>query len=718
MAHATDAHPAAELAIAEIAPQPAPRRAVSPRLLLLGIFLAAIGLYVVLALAVALPLVIPDEQRYSQLARSLVAGHGFVWRGEGQAQAIDQTAALYVYFIAPIWWLFDSAVHARDASKILGTLALCSQVLPVWLLARRVLDERLALIPAVLAVAGTWMLTGAFTVTEALALPLSTAALCATAMALQRPGSRAGYVAILFALLATWARLQLVVLIPVLFLAFALDVLRVPARRRDRLRAHRPFLLITAAMIGALVLVWRAAPGAAGDASGVLGAGLPAAGLVLRKSGLQLLELVVLSGFVPVLLAAAAGLSPRLWREDRTGPLLVVFWLAALATAVQSGAYFTVDTDIQTGVERYVFYAAPIALVLAIVVLDQRRLPRWTFPIAALLALLLLAMPPHQIVIIEAAVWATAYRVHALTGLGRPEALAAAAVAVVLATWIVTRRTTGARRALAGAAVVLAALAVQDVTTWNQAISSSRALRGLFPDDLAWIDHHAGGPVALLGAGDNVPQILFLDYYSRTLTQSFVPSDAAVSGAGPQGQACPYAVDRGGMLTFSSACGTIPHRLLLADRLTRMRFYGETGSAHDAMAGRIVQVEPSHPPRLQSRFTLPCPAPLLPAFSSQDDARTIPASAPRGCEPAVRMSFWLDHPAKVTLVFRGGARDQHATLGSARYLIRAKRDTTIAGDLPKGDSQVVLNLDWATSMGPRVVKAQMRTGGRTVSLIY
>ena len=153
----------------------------SPWAWVVGLYVVAAALYLVLALRSPLPVLFPDEFRYSHLARGLADGTGTDWRGEH----IGQTAALYVYFITPAWGLFSSSVDAYHASKVLGTLALCSQLIPVWLLARELVGPRLALVPAALSVAGTWMLTSAETVTEVLAFPLTTAALCVAVMALR-----------------------------------------------------------------------------------------------------------------------------------------------------------------------------------------------------------------------------------------------------------------------------------------------------------------------------------------------------------------------------------------------------------------------------------------------------------------------------------------------------------------------------------------------------
>src|SRR4051794_5431635 len=159
----------------------------SPWAWLAGLYRLAAAVYVVLALRSPLPILFPDEFRYAHLARGVADGEGFDWRG----QPIAHTARLYIYAIAPLWALFGSTVDAWQASKVLGTLALCTQVIPVWWLARELVGPRLALVPAALTALGTWMLTSAETLTEALAFPLTTAALCVMAMALRRPAPSA-----------------------------------------------------------------------------------------------------------------------------------------------------------------------------------------------------------------------------------------------------------------------------------------------------------------------------------------------------------------------------------------------------------------------------------------------------------------------------------------------------------------------------------------------
>ncbi|HMJ33535.1 MAG TPA: hypothetical protein VK501_06435 [Baekduia sp.] len=682
------------------------------------LYAVAVGLYLVLGRQVEVPFIFPDEARYSQLARSLVHGHGFVWRGTGHSQHVDQTAALYVYFIAPAWWLFHSAVQAREASTILGTLALCSQVVPVWLLARTLVGPRRALAPAALSVAGTWMLTSAFTLTEALALPLSTAALCCTVAALRRPGSRLWRGALGFTLLAIWARPQLIVLIPVMPLAIALDALRSSGHRRQRLAAHRRFLVASGSVTLMLLLAVFALPSAAGDYGPLFGHSVPPRELVLSKTGLQLTELVILSGFLPALLTGTFALSRPAWRHDDIGPLLTMSCLVTGALALQSGAYLAAAPSVGNGIERYVDYVLPLMFTLMVVAVSRQRISRAAaLTVGGMLAVVLLQMPEHQLVVIEAATWSTTEAVRTVTHLGPSVALASAVAVAVVGLWAAARTPTTAASWASTVVITFAVLVVQDVLSWRHVITTSARIRSYLPEDKAWLDR-ANGPVAFLAGSRSARGLSLLDYYSPHIAQQFWLTGIPAQGQQLLGNACEYHVQAGGTISFGVACGATPHRLLLLDTVDRWRFYGEHTVAQDTLGGRVVETEPTSSPRLVSRLELPCDRPAPPDFAIVDGIVRRSTSAARRCTPALQMAFWLDQPGRVRLFFHGTARKQHATIGALRYGLRPNRVTLVEGDVPAGDSQLTLHLDWARSDGPNLVKAQLRTGGRTISLIY
>ncbi|HWI71633.1 MAG TPA: hypothetical protein VNT55_06740 [Baekduia sp.] len=687
-----------------------------PWLWVAGLFLIAAAVYTVLALRSPLPVLFPDEFRYSHLARGLADGTGYDWRGEH----ISQSAALYVYFIAPAWALLSSSVDAWHASKVLGTLALCAQVVPVWLLARDVLGAdrgRLALVPAVLSVAGTWMLTSAETVTEVLAFPLTTAALCVAVMALRRPGSRLGWLAFALLALATWARIQMAVLVPALLLAFLIDALRDPARREERLRAHAPYLLTAGVGFFALVMIALVAPGVTGDYAGFFDL-RPPLGKVLSKSVLQLGELVAVAGFLPVLLAAGALVSRRAWQDDRSGPLLAVFWPAALATVVQSGFFLAGYPPALSAIGRYVTYAVPLALVLATVLLASRPLllTRASWVVAGVAALGLLARPAVQMIGEERATWGIAYRLHQVVGVGVAVGVTVVALALVgLAAWLVRSGGPGRRAALIAGAAVGVVLLIQSQAAWWQMTKTGTSFRSTMPADLEWVDHHARGPVALLAITQNAPQFDDVDFFNRKITQAFAPAEG-ILGRGIEGKVCSVRFDRTGALVLGAGCGTTtPHRFLINDPSARVTFRDERASWSHPDVGRLVEVDPAKAPRARSLVVLPCPR-RTPGYDAASPD-IVPDDSPISCARDMTAALWLDAAAQVDIVYRGGAHTQHVEVGGKRWTLPARVDTIVRTPAPEGYSQLVAVHDWTSSVAtPRVLSVSLNQDRRSTPL--
>ena len=211
------------------------------------IYVLAAATYALVARVVKVPIIYPDEFTYGHVAQSLAAGDGVAWRGD----PVSLRSLLYVLAIAPSW-VVSSGHTAYDIARSINAVMASLVAIPVWLVARPLLGPRLALVPALLSVAGTWMLTTAYLLTESLALPLAVASLAAMVASLRRPGGRWWIWALVLAGLAGYARLQLVALAPAFFLALLVDAGRVgPGRTRGRLGVHRWPL----AMTGGLSLV-------------------------------------------------------------------------------------------------------------------------------------------------------------------------------------------------------------------------------------------------------------------------------------------------------------------------------------------------------------------------------------------------------------------------------------------------------------------------------
>ncbi len=133
-----------------------------------------------------MPQVAPDEYQYSALARSFADGNGLTYN----SGSIGIRAALYIYAISPAWLVTDSLTHAYAIAKGISAFMICAVAFPTWLLARRYMPPLVALVPAVLILAGSWMTSAGQLIMENLALPLAAASLAALVVALARPGSR------------------------------------------------------------------------------------------------------------------------------------------------------------------------------------------------------------------------------------------------------------------------------------------------------------------------------------------------------------------------------------------------------------------------------------------------------------------------------------------------------------------------------------------------
>jgi hypothetical protein len=694
------------------------RRPIPSGWLLLGVYAIAVALYSVLALRSPLPSLFPDEYRYAHLARGLADGTGFDWHGVH----IDQTAALYVYFIAPAWAVFGSTVDAYNAAKILGTLALCTQVVPVWWLSRELLgSDRLALAPAALSVAGTWMLAATTTATEALAYPLTTTALCLTVLALRRPQPvRLGLLALLFALLAAWARIQLAVLLPVVLGAFALDLVRLPpGRRAAAARARRPLLLVGGALVATGLIAALAVPSVTGDYNYVVHL-RPGLGAIARKTGLQLLELTALAAFVPVLLAGGAALSPRAWRDDRSGPLLLVFWLAALATAVQSGFYIASVPGVPSGIDRYVAYAVPLAVVLLVLLAQQPQLvARAGWALAALLAPALLAAPRSVVEAIERGIWTTGHRVDGLVGVHDGPALLLAALvllALTAAGGALARRRHGhgARQGDAAAAVVVAAIllgafAIQGQVAWKQHLDLTRSFRATLGPDLQWVDHHSSGPVAFLGATQNPPQFGVVDFFNRHVTHAYVPAGGLPGRVMMGGQCAWQIAPQTGLITFADGCGMRPGARFFVDDPTAQITLAHTArTADDSRLGHVAELAPgSGPPRVRALLFVPCPR------------YVVPTTAPVTCRPQLAGQFWNDAAGELVLRFRGGAAPHAVASGTRTWDLPPRVMSTVRLAVPAGPSRLALSLDWTTpDATPELASARITGAGENVDVAY
>src|SRR3954462_3061270 len=153
---------------------------------------------------------------YGKLSQGFAAGDGLSWRGSG-------------WGLPPLWpivlsraWHFGSIPDGYGVARVLTAALASTVVIPVWLLGPFSVGPRLALIPALLSVAGAWMVVTSYLVSENLAYPLATASLACTVMAVRDTRMRWFGAGLGFAALAALTRTQMLCLPVILLLALVL----------------------------------------------------------------------------------------------------------------------------------------------------------------------------------------------------------------------------------------------------------------------------------------------------------------------------------------------------------------------------------------------------------------------------------------------------------------------------------------------------------------
>ena len=494
---ATDLETASGRGTASVEPAgpAATSRAWAPAAALGLVVVGTFGLYTLLALAVGVPRVHPDEVRYLIAASSLVEGEGLSLRGEEYG-----FGPLLALLLAGILELAGSIDAAYDWFKTANALLWALTAVPVHLLARRLVGAWWAVLAAALSVAIPSSISVATVMTESLSYLAAAWALYAIAMALERPS-----VLRQLAVLATVAAAFLT----------------------------RPqFGILYATWVGALALLWLIVPGtrprARGDwlslwptalpvVAGLLGfAGRLLSGASARDSlgaywelwrgydPLQVGKWVVyhLGDFTVYLAVVPVAVAPIvLWQltcagrkgERRAGAFVALFASANATGLLVVAAFTSTPWGYDRLHDRYGFYLVPLWLV-ALVVWLAAGLPR-PVTAAAIGAVAALALPlilPFRQLANEAgidtvpgALWE---RIEAeLAGPGAASgrlALVLFLVALLAATFLLPR-------AIAGVAlpvVVALSFAATSYFAWERLIDAPEDLVFAGGLERAWID--------------------------------------------------------------------------------------------------------------------------------------------------------------------------------------------------------------------------------------
>ena len=408
-------------------------------------------------------------------------------------------------------------------------------MIPTWLLGRELLGARLALIPAALVLAGTWMTTASLLLTENLALPLATAGLAATVMAVRVPGSRWGWLALVLAALASAARLQCVVLVPILLAALLLRALVEPRGARGRLTADRILLAVTGGIAAVGLIVVLADSSVLGGYADVTNFH-PSVHRLVSAVGHQAIGLVAMTAILPAIVVIAASLRRSSWSDAELAPLLCVIWPAVVIFAVE-GAWM-ISAFGAWHVQRYVEYPVGLLLIATVVIAAHRR-AAWRDIAGVTLGLgllLLIAAPPVRNAAEERGVYALGLRFDQLVGAAAPTALLLTTLlagGIAVAVMARSEREGPRHLVVTGFALTVAViLLVQSQAGWTWQLDRASANRRLHPHDLAWVDHAVDGPVANLIV--TAPSSLWLDtsLLNRRITRVYAPAGLGQAGLG------------------------------------------------------------------------------------------------------------------------------------------------------------------------------------------
>ena len=325
----------------------------------------------------------PDELGYTRIAITM----GDTMRPIAlDALGRDRLNQLYPLTIAPYYAVWDNVV-AYKAAHVWNAILMASTAIPGYLLAGRVLTRRWgAYLAAALVVAVPWMTLSAVQLTEVAAYPASVWAFLGMHRAVSEPSPGRDAIAILGIGVAAFARLQLIVLLPLFVVAVLWQEIaavarapRVGRRRllRKALREHR--LLVVVAVLGLLVGVPLLASGALAEKFGFYGNTLSGKVFPAGMGGSAVDNAAALAvglGVVPAAFAVGGWLEAIAGSRDRRVHGFAVLGLVVSVGVLLQVANINVRFTGSVVQERYVMFLGPLLVIGLLVAVERsRRLP-------------------------------------------------------------------------------------------------------------------------------------------------------------------------------------------------------------------------------------------------------------------------------------------------------------------------------------------------------
>lgn len=453
----------------------------------------------------------PDEYIYSQLASSIAHGKLTIRGAPAHFPAL-----LEPILAAPFWRLGDPMLAYR-LTLLMHGVAISLAAIPVYLLARRLRATRwqCATVAGLTVVAPT-MTWSAYVTADAIAYPLVLGAVAVGVSALENPRARSQLAFLAFAGLATFARVQYVVL-PVAFLLAVLVMERGHVVRAARRYAVTVSTIALPAVAGLAIGLNRIL----GYYDSLLAFHISPLGL-LQWIALDSMLIAFATGFALAPCAVSgllAGLRSTARPVERAFSALTITFGALVL--VETAAYATNGSP--RFQERYL--VALMGLVPIAFLVGIRALPRGKWLAVGLSAVLFVCIARIPLTGYSAVsgkqdspFLSAVFYVERLVGTGTGGLLVSIAGAVLLA---VSAATMLRPRIMLSLPLVLAAGALTFASVGaaiDDLNSASNARATYFDGSLQWVDDAKLGPVdMLLGPGSFPPAMLEHLFWNRSL---------------------------------------------------------------------------------------------------------------------------------------------------------------------------------------------------------
>ncbi len=374
-----------------------PRRGTSAGAWVAAIVVVSAVFRIVLSRKIPGPFIFTDELTYSELAKSFAASGHFLVRDA----PTGGYGVVYPMLISPAYRLFHNLPQAYAAVKVVNSVVMSLAAIPAYLLARRLVSWRLAVLAAALAVAIPSLGYTGTVMTENVFYPLFLLVVLVLVQVLEEPtfGRQLWLLALVGVAFAT--RAQAVAIVPALLAA---PLLLAFFERKGQRAPLRPFVPLYAIVVGggALVLGAEIVRGhSLRDLLGaysVVGSRHYSVRSVADFALWGAADLDLYLGVIP--LVAAILLVAGVRRESRQVKAFVAAGIPLAVSFSLVVAAFNTQFANNRIEERNLFYLAPLLLIALLVWVDKGapRRPSWTVAAVALAALLPLAIPYHRFV--------------------------------------------------------------------------------------------------------------------------------------------------------------------------------------------------------------------------------------------------------------------------------------------------------------------------------